>query len=215
MRFLDLEIADGLSLWKERGRDLDPLREVLIRQDLPPDRQRFVCAHEIAHHVLFFADWVEGLRFWGPNTHSSRQIEVICDFFAACVLVAQRWITPAQLDSPSALLRLAATLEVPLEAVLLRLHHAPERPGIRAAWVARGNEECADSGRWSVIARSRLVLNEPVLRLASSNAASMTALQTGERIALDGLDESGRQSERWVFTPVERGRSWLGMRESP
>ena len=105
----------GITFWDRRAK----LWRIWLRAQDVPVRQRFSLAHEIKHvidnDVIEFAYPPIGLR-------SSRQrAELICDYFAACLLMPRPWVKRAWSMRMQQVDALAELFGVSTEAMARRL----------------------------------------------------------------------------------------------
>lgn len=108
----------GFSQWVD-GRWL-----IVINRDSVPGRRRFTLAHEIKHvidHPSFRTSYKHLGR--GDAQKHDQQVEMICNYFAACFLMPRTWIKRVYAQGIQDEEALAGLFEVSLEAMHNRLIH--------------------------------------------------------------------------------------------
>ena len=106
----------GFSQWVE-GRWL-----IVVNRDGPPGRRRFTLAHEFKH-VLDHPHHKIAYRHLGRGDKQKhdRQIEMICNYFAACLLMPRVWVKRAYSSGIQDEEALAGLFKVSTEAMHTRL----------------------------------------------------------------------------------------------
>jgi Zn-dependent peptidase ImmA (M78 family) len=108
--------AAGASQWT-RGRWL-----IVLAGSEPRTRQRFSLAHEFKHIVD--SPFVKVIYPAGKQWRSQEQVEQVCEYFAACLLMPRKWVKRAFCDEGvQDLVRLARRFEVSPMAMEVRLLH--------------------------------------------------------------------------------------------
>jgi len=126
IRYTDLT-EDGRTSWT-RGRP-----RVELRADRPPTRSRFTLAHEIGH-ILIDSDESVAHRTHGL---AHDDIETLCDWIAASILMPRDWIQPyADRDryTLSSLRMVAHKAGVSLSAAAVRLAEVGGRTCMLLRW---------------------------------------------------------------------------------
>jgi hypothetical protein len=120
----DLEATFGLAIDTARG------KRIIVKRGLPDWAARFVCAHELAHHILFFPDDEfahEDVRFVA-NGAIAEGIEKVCDIFALALLIPARalsaFIRPT--DEALGLVEASDKFNLPIQLIVERLWHLHE-----------------------------------------------------------------------------------------
>ncbi len=108
----------GFSQWTE-GRWL-----VVINRDSVPGRRRFTLAHEFKH-VLDHPSYKLAYKHLGrgDTRKHDQQVEMICNYFAACFLMPRTWIKHAHVQGIQDEEALAGMFMVSIEAMHNRLIH--------------------------------------------------------------------------------------------
>jgi hypothetical protein len=105
----------GVTFWDNRAK----LWRIWLRAHDAPVRQRFSLAHELKHVI---DNDVIAFAYPALGTRSSRQrAELICDYFAACLLMPRPWIKRAWVSGVQQLDDLADLFGVSTEAMARRL----------------------------------------------------------------------------------------------
>jgi len=105
--------SSGATQW------IKPRWVVLLNGMEPVVRQRFSLAHEFKHIL----DHQRAGRLYGRSTSPShhRDVEQLCDFFAACVLMPRPWVKAAYVSGVQDVVALAELFEVSPQAMQVRL----------------------------------------------------------------------------------------------
>lgn len=85
-------------------------------------RQRFTVAHELKHII----DAPDASRMYSAirdRIDGERQVEAICDYFAACLLMPKRWVKRLWGEGNRELVQLAEAFDVSPVAMKRRLEH--------------------------------------------------------------------------------------------
>jgi Zn-dependent peptidase ImmA (M78 family) len=96
----------------------------LVDQNDVHGRRRFTLAHEFKHVIddpmesTFYAD----LGYGDPH-EQERQIEALCQYFAACFLMPRDWVTAAWLNGIRDVYNLASLFQVSASAMHIRLKY--------------------------------------------------------------------------------------------
>jgi Zn-dependent peptidase ImmA (M78 family) len=109
------ELTSGLSIWDTRQAQWI----VSLNPREPLTRQRFTTVHEFFHIVVHNRAARGLFQFL-----SDRQIELVADYFAGCVLVPKRFLLRAWTAGVQQPERLAATFGVSVRAIEVRLDQA-------------------------------------------------------------------------------------------
>jgi predicted transcriptional regulator len=102
--------AGGASRW------IKPRWIILLNGDEPPLRRRFSLAHEFKHLI----DHEYQATVYG-STLTKREIERVCDYFAACLLMPRPWIKMAFASGIQDVDELASVFAVSQQAMQVRL----------------------------------------------------------------------------------------------
>jgi len=107
-------IASGATQWS-RGRWL-----ILLAGSEPQTRQRFSLAHEFKH--VLDHPFIDVMYPPTRNRTTHEQVERVCEFFAACLLMPKAWVKRAYCnDGEQDLVRLARRFKVSPMAMEIRL----------------------------------------------------------------------------------------------
>jgi Zn-dependent peptidase ImmA (M78 family) len=106
----------GFSQWAD-GRWL-----IVVNRDSVPGRRRFTLAHEFKHILDHNAARIvyRGIGYGDKKRHD-QQIELICNHFAACVLMPRTWVKQAWASGIQDIESLAGLFKVSVEAMNTRL----------------------------------------------------------------------------------------------
>ena len=107
-------VASGATRWSQGA------WRIRINAADSAARQRFTLAHEFKHVLDAPVESVIHARLQTGSGHE-RQVEAICDHFAACLLMPKRWVTQAWYAGHQDLGELAWLFEVSQQAMLIRL----------------------------------------------------------------------------------------------
>ncbi|MBV9487128.1 MAG: ImmA/IrrE family metallo-endopeptidase [Frankiaceae bacterium] len=106
----------GFSQWSD-GRWL-----IVINKDSVPGRRRFTLAHEFKHIIDHNAARIAYRNIGhGDKRRHDQQIELICNHFAACVLMPRTWVKRAWANGIQGEEELAGLFKVSVEAMHTRL----------------------------------------------------------------------------------------------
>ncbi len=131
----------NLAVDGELARDGDGY-VIRLNASSPPRRQRFTCAHEIAH-TFFLENKEERLLAQRAPRSGDAEEERLCDIAAAYILMPYpyfEWKVSDYGPSASALLALADEFETSLHATLRRLCDAGIWKVLVAVWQKRGSQ---------------------------------------------------------------------------
>ncbi len=106
--------ASGSTQW-DRG-----AWRIRINTSEPPVRQRFTLAHEFKH-ILDAPALDTSYSSISEQIDGQQQIEAICDYFAACLLMPKRWVKRLWGEGTRNLASLAAVFSVSTAAMKRRL----------------------------------------------------------------------------------------------
>ncbi|MBZ5735122.1 ImmA/IrrE family metallo-endopeptidase [Nocardioides sp. TRM66260-LWL] len=106
----------GFSQWAD-GRWL-----IVVNRDGPTGRRRFTLAHEFKH-VLDHPSYKVAYKHLGrgDQTKHDQQIELVCNYFAACFLMPRTWVKRAYASGIQDEEALAGLFKVSVEAMHNRL----------------------------------------------------------------------------------------------
>lgn len=108
----------GFSQWAD-GRWL-----IVVNRDSVPGRRRFTLAHEFKHVLDHPGIAVTYQHLGRGDTHKhDQQIELICNYFAACLLMPRTWLKRAWANGIQDEEALAGLFKVSIEAMHNRLIH--------------------------------------------------------------------------------------------
>ena len=176
---------DGRTTWT----DGQPLIE--LRPDRPAERRRFTLAHEIGH-ILISQDRTIVRRTAGANL-AADDIEVLCDWIAASILMPRAWIEPyafRERYSLSLLRRVAHAAGVSMSAAAVRVAEVGGRTCALLRWKRT-------DARWVVVGQAAM----PPRYAGSIEATSETAQ------FLDGLPH---RRDTWCELSITAGGISLG-----
>jgi Zn-dependent peptidase ImmA (M78 family) len=106
----------GFSQWSD-GRWL-----IVVNRDSVPGRRRFTLAHEFKHILDHNAAKIAYRSLgYGDKRKHDQQIELICNYFAACVLMPRMWVKRAWARGIQDEEALAGLFKVSVEAMHNRL----------------------------------------------------------------------------------------------
>jgi Zn-dependent peptidase ImmA (M78 family) len=116
----------GFSQWSD-GRWL-----IVINKDSVPGRRRFTLAHEFKHILDHNAARIVYRSVGhGDQRRHDQQIELICNHFAACVLMPRTWVKRAWTGGIQDVEALAGLFKVSIEAMQTRLVYLGFLPDTR------------------------------------------------------------------------------------
>lgn len=97
---------------------------ILVDQNDVHGRRRYTLAHEIKHII---DDPMERTLYaelgYGDPHEQERQIEALCQYFAACFLMPREWVTAAWLNGIRDVYNLASLFQVSASAMHIRLKY--------------------------------------------------------------------------------------------
>ncbi len=106
--------ASGVTEWSAGS------WQISIRSDEAEVRQRFTLAHEMKH-VLDAPQLASAYKEVRSRSDANRQMEAICDYFAACLLMPKRWVKRLWGEGVHDLAALANAFDVSQVAMRRRL----------------------------------------------------------------------------------------------